>query len=406
MALAVEGRWRLYSAASDAGLLPDPVSWRLQVPASGVGGAELVYPLDGVRADALTDDLWVGLGWEVMDDGGNWIEPDNCRFLPYARQLDEAAGTLTLQAASHGWLLGKAVRWPDLADTEAGKRVFAGATAGHILGWLHDTATARHAIANLAIDFDDAADSDTVAWRDAIDVEYERGVTTRNVMEGLASTFELVWRTRGYTWQVSQTGRFADWPTAAAILLDGRDVTVEHWAADISDAAGEVLATGQDGTWGSALDSDAGTWGRWQVATSTTGARTWTTLTAAAQAELAGRGVHQSAQATLLPGGPRPFIDIAPGHPVTVLRTPPDGANARWGVSRWGEPGAIWDGPTSWHQAIGAPITELVVIDDGAATTATITIGDVTGSATDLLTRTVRAITGGRVARRPVTGIL
>jgi len=418
----LEGRWRLYVDAQDVGLLPDPVNWRVQIPATGVGGFDLTYPLNGLRADVLLDDLWCALGFEVMDSAGGWSEPKCGRFIPFSRTIDYQAGTLQLKGASVGWLLGKAVRWPIPGDDVTGwKHSFPGVTPGGIARWMLNEATRRRALQNVTWDFDHAVDSDGNVWRDAYDAEYELGVTVRQIVDGL-DVFGTVWRTDGWTVQLAQD-RFADVPATSPLLIDGRDVDVQTLSVSLEDAAGEVLMTGNQ-RWGAARDSDVATWGRWQVSVSASGLPQGATLTAAAQRELSQRGAKITTQVDLLPDAKvRPFTDLWPGQSVTVITEIPVSGGPgwrwdegtwddppgwglpgpwRWDVSLWDEPDTGWWTGAAWYSEVNAEVTEIVLTHEGRAT---ITVGEVTGSATDLLTRSVRAITGGRVARRPATGI-
>ena len=147
-------------------------------------------------------------------------------------------------------------------------------------------------------------------------------------------------------------------------------------------------------------------------------------MTAAAQRELSQRGAKITTQVDLLPDAKvRPFTDLWPGQSVTVITEIPVSGGPgwrwdegtwddppgwglpgpwRWDVSLWDEPDTGWWTGAAWYSEVNAEVTEIVLTHEGRAT---ITVGEVTGSATDLLTRSVRAITGGRVARRPATGI-
>ena len=407
MAVAFEpqARWWSWVNGERSALLPDWVSYRVQFPRTGVGGFDVVYPLNGQGAGVLTGDVFSALSIELMDPDGVWSEPVNGRFLPLRRSVDYDAGTVTVSGASLGWLLGKAVRWFQPSDeTPEGKREFVNASAGTILQWHYYWAVLRGAISGLFIDFDGFADSDAVAWADRFDVEYERGVTLRAIWDGFEAD-GLVWRVAGDVIQVAQ-GRFADVPADAATLWAGRDCAVDRIEVSLEGAAGSVMATGQGTEVGAAQLPNFGPWGRWEVAVSHQGATTATTCARLARVELASRGLSRSgATVTLLPTSDyRPMDNLMPGQPVRVRVDADTRQVFRWGVSRWGS-GDVWGSGTTWSQEIAGDVEEIVIADDGTHADVSLSVGDRSEGALELVARQVRGVTGGRVVRRAVTGV-
>lgn len=400
---APQGRWRVYTGAVAGPLLRQWTSSKVQVPRTGVGGFELVYPTDGPDAHLLTDDYLAALGYETMAADGSWHEPANCRFLPLRRTYDAVNRTVTVSGASMGWLAGKVVRWPDTSRETDGKVVFTAESAGQILQWLYYFAMLRQTIRNLAMDWDAFLDSDAQPWAEVYTMDLERGVTWRQVIDGFA-TDGLVWRTSGWTMQLAQGG-FADELATTPILYDGIDVTLDRVEVSIEDAAGTVLATGKDGYWGHDQVTTLPAFGRWEVATTASDVAHGSTLDRVAESELARRGLsRESAMVTLLPSARfRPFDTVGPGQTITVISETPPVGPARWDVDRW-DSGALWGGPQPWWRQITGRIEEVTITDDGKAATVSLAIGEQTRSATDLLTRSVAAITGGRVARGALAG--
>lgn len=398
---APQGRWRVWTTHADASqLLRTWTSYEVSVPHSGVGGMKLVLPVDNPAADQLLDDPWAMLAYEVMDSQGVWSEPPNCRFLALKRTLNLPAGTCTLQGASLGWLTGKAVRWPAAEDVD-GKKVFVNATAGHIAQWVYYWAVVRGALRDLFIDFDETTDSDGLPWAETFDVDYTVGVTWRQILDGLPG---VVWRTDGTTLQLAQDV-FADVPETAAVLYAGRDVTIDTVGSSLDDAAGEILVTGGTNSYGYATTAGLPRWGRWQKTLSASGSSHGGTLTAHATRELATSGAaHDTATVTLLPSARwRVFDTLFPGQQATIVIDDDTGGMAIWDESTWDGP-AGWSHGPSWRRRISDRISEIVITDDGTTATASFTVGQDPGTATELITQTVLGLTGGRVLRRPLTG--
>lgn len=400
---APQGRWRIYTDANPGPLLRQWVSYRVQVPRSGVGGFEVVYPVDGPDAALLTDDYLAAVGYETMDEQGQWSEPANCRFLPLRRTYDAVNRTVTVSGASLGWLTGKVVRWPDPGLETDGKVEFVGRSAGFVLQWMYYFGAIRHAIRNVSMDWDADLDSDAVAWDRVYTMSLDRGVTWRQVIDGFV-TDGLVWRTSGWTMQLAQGG-FADELTTTPIMYDGIDVQLDKVEVSIEDAAGSVLVTGKDDAYGVDGVNVSPVFGRWEVASTASDVAHGSTLARVASAELTRRGLSRtSAMVTLLPSARyRPFDTIAPGQRITVISEAPQVGPGRWDVARW-DTGALWGSGSPWWQQITGRIEEVTITDDGRTASVSLAIGEQSRSATDLLTRSVAAITGGRVARGALAG--
>lgn len=398
-----QGRWRIWRDGRPDVLLPEWVSYRVQVTRSGPGGFDLVLPLDAANVPEMVDDLWIALGYEVLDDDGSWNEPPQCRFIPLTRSIDAAAGTLTLTGASWGWLLGKAVRWPDLGfDNADGKAEFDNASAGAILQWHYYWAIMRKAIRLVTIDFDAAADSDGVAWAERYDVEYDRGVTLRQIFDGF-STDGIVWRTYGDTIQVAQ-GEFADVPDTVPVMRAGIEVAPAVVKVDLTEAAGGVLLVANQ-MYARAVHPAIGPWGRWEISVSQSGTTGDATLDRLARQELATHGDSEpSATVTLLPSSDlRPFDTIRVGMFATVRMQYDEGRVWRWDISRWDSDETLGAGG-SWSTEITSRIDEIVITDDGTNAEVALTLGARTRSPQELLLETTLGATGGRVARRPLSG--
>lgn len=401
---APQGRWRIYTGARPGPLLRQWVSYKVQVPRTGVGGFELVYPVDGPDAALLTDDYFAALGYEVMDDEGVWSEPKNCRFLPVNRTYDATTRTVTVSGASVGWLTGKVVRWPDTALENADSKIaFTSQSAGQIIQWMYYFAALRQAIKNVSMDWDAAYDSDAQPWERLYTMALDRGVTWRQVIDGFASD-GLVWRTSGWTMQLAQWG-FADEIDTTPVLYDGIDVSLDRMEVSIADAAGAVLVTGKDDAFGTDYTSALPVFGRWEVTATASDVDHGSTLAQVASTELTRRGLSRAAaMVTLLPSARyRPWDTIGPGQTITVMSESPPVGPARWDNDHW-DGGASWGGQAPWWRQITGRIEEITIVDDGKAATVSLAIGEQTRTATDLLNRTVAAITGGRVARGALAG--
>lgn len=459
-----QGRWRVWIDASPGPYLPEWVSYRIQIPRSGVGGFELVVPLDSPNSQPLRDDLFTALSYEVMDQFGEWSEPPQGRCIPVTRRIDYKAQTLTLTGGTYGWLLGKAIRWYDsLQENVDGKKVFVNATVGTILAWHFNAAMDRYALQNLTIDFDGTYDSNGKVWLTTADVEYERGTPLKDIFDGFAS-LGILWRTSGSTIQVVQ-GEFADTPTDVPVMWSGIDVELDAFEVSLDSAAGAVLAVGQNEV-GYAMEPYVGPYGRWQVSASQSGTSTNSTLTTLATLDLQSRGPSRSGSTvTLLPSSDfLPFDTIKPGQVVSVRTTGEVDNVFYWDLSNWDEdvwgdsisvtvnttrevnPALQWDvskwdetlwglyvtkthyvttdhvfqtfrWDTSfwdedvwgvggyWWEEVTDQIDEIVVADDGAHATVSFTVGTMTMDSRELLSRTVRSVTGGRVVRRSLTGV-
>lgn len=398
------GRWRLLVDGAAGPILPTWTSYRAQLPASGVGGVDLSLPAAAPGAATLLDDPWCGLVYEVMDGDGQWFEPPNGRFVILSRQMDTATDVATVKGASLGWLLGRVVRWPmPWAEDDQGKVTLAKATAGHVAQWFYYWAAVRAAVANIAIDWDAGQDSDGVPWSRIMTAVYERGVTWRQVMDGLASD-GIVWRFDAQTMRVAQ-GRFADVPAGAPMLYDGLDVTVDRVEQALDDVAGTVLALGSDNEYGQASVGVVPPWGRWDVSVSHSGTSDRVALGRLSADDLLTRGASMSsATITLLPTSRiRPWVDLVPGQETTVIIDPDQAPVWRWDQSRW-DSTVPWGEPTPWHREVSGQVLELVAAGTPDAETVSATIGARRLAANETLTRTVTALTGGRVARGTLTG--
>lgn len=398
-----QGRWRIWRDGQPDVLLPEWISYKVQVTRSGPGGFELVLPIDGVNVDEMIADLWIALGYEVLDDDGSWNEPPSCRFLPTTRKIDTTAGTLTLSGASWGWLLGKAVRWPDpYFDNADGKAEFDNASAGAILQWHYYWAIMRKALRNITIDFDAAADSDGTAWVERYDVEYDRGVTLRQIFDGFTAD-GIIWRTYGDTIQVAQ-GEFADVPADIPVMRAGIEVEPAVVQVDLTSAAGAVLLVAND-TYARAAKPAIGPFGRWETSVSQGGTTGDGTLERMARMELSTYGAAEpSATLTLLPSCElRPFDTVRVGMFATVRMNYDEGRVWRWDISRWDSDETLGSGGT-WSSEITGRIDEMTITDDGTHAEVALTIGERSRSPQELLTESALGASGGRVTRRPLSG--
>lgn len=399
---APQGRWRVYTDAVAGPLLTEWVSSSVSVPRTGVGACELVVPRGGDNVDLVLGDFDAVLGYETMSPLGAWTEPANCRFLPAQRSYDDATDTLKLSGVSMGWLTGKAVRWRQVAgENTDGKVVIENWTAGQILQWFYYWAALTSGLSNITIDWDGTDDSDGNPWVRRYSVTYDRGVTWRQVLDGLASD-GLVWRFAGFTMQAAQDG-FADEIATQPILYNGVDVQVDAIGVSSADVAGAIMVTGDGTASGVASVQTVPTWGRWQMSQSQSGMSNAAELGRIAAAELTRRGlVRESATVTLLPSSDyRPFDTVGPGQTLTVILDA-DSSGARWDVSRWDL--STWGEGSSWWREMSGRVEEIVISDDGKEAKVSLRIGEQTATATDLLTRTVTAITGGRVPRGVISG--
>lgn len=400
----LEGRWRIWRNGAPSDLLPEVISSKVQVLRSGPGGFEVVLPIDGVNVAELVDDLWIALGYEVLALDGTWIEPPSCRFIPLVRRINYDDSTLTISGASLGWIFGKVVRWPDpFRENSDGKIEFNDASAGTILQWHYYFGFVRRAIQNVTIDFDASADSDGVLWADRYDVDYERGVTFRQILDGFVAD-GIVWRTYGDTLQVAQ-GTFADTPTEIPVLRGGIEVSPSVVEASLDNAVGTALLTAGPGLYAAATATNFGEWGRWEVSVSQQGVKGASTLDRLARAELARHGaVESTATVQLLPNAEwRAFDNVRVGSVVTVQYTFDEGRVWRWDRSRWDSDEPFGSGGT-WSTEITGAIEEMVITDDGTETEVALTVGDRRRSAEELFAETTLGLTGGRVTRRPITG--
>jgi hypothetical protein len=404
MAITPEGRWRIWDGDTSGPLVREWVSYRIQVPRSGVGGFDLTFPADAPGASVLIDSPRVALGFEIMAEDGSWSEPPNCRMLVLRRTYDPAAGTVTVSGAGVGWLLGKIIRWPDPeAESDDGKIIFTDRTVGSIMRWLHVSATSRGSLAGLTRGFDSTVDANSDAWERTYSIDVARGVTARQVLDGFTGD-GLTWRCDGLSWRIAQ-GPFDDIATDVPILFDGVDCKADKIEVSLEDSAGVVLATGRDTAYGAASVRMVPEFGRWDVATTQSDVEWGSVLTRAAQDELTRRGLSRSsAMVTLHPSDRwRPFDTITPGQTITVIIDPPDIGPARWGVDYWGS-GVVWGSGTPWWRQITAVVEEVTISDDGKGAAASLAIGEQSRSATEMLTSAVSAITGGRIARGALGG--
>jgi hypothetical protein len=397
---APQGRWWL-DTSEGRFPLPEWVSYRVQVPRTGVGGFNLTLPRSGPNVATLMADPYASITFEVMADSGAWIEPPQARFLPLQRTYNSATGTVAITGAGLGWLTGRIVRGPYLFDDVNGKITFTNRTAGYILRWLWNDQVRRRAVVGITPDFDNVTDSNGEPWAETFTLAYERGVTLRQVLDGFASD-GVVWRMSGASWQAAQ-GAFDDEPSDIPTLYDGIDVQADQVSISMEEVAGSVLAIGGAGEVARSEVATTPRWGRWEVAQShgdTTGAA----LARLALAERLRRGlVKESATVTLLPSARyRPFQTVFPGQTVTVRFEAPPGFAGRWDVARWDS--GQWGGPPRWWESQTGRIEEIVIADDGRASTVSLQIGEHVGSPDDLVRTTVSALTGGVIVRGTATG--
>lgn len=381
--------------------LPEWSSYRVSVPYSGVGGFDLTLPRQGLNVDRLMSDMQVAVVYEVMDEAGVWSEPPNCRFLPLKRTYQVSEGTVTVAGAGLGWLLGRVVRGPYLYDDADYRVGFTARSAGYILTWFWNAARTRRAVLGIAPDFDPFHDSNGDDWPETYDLDYDRGVTLRQALEGFESD-GLIWRLEGAKWQATY-GAFGDTPTDVPTLFDGIDVAADQVSVDLAEAAGSVLAVGKDGYYAWAQSEGVGRWGRWEVSQSH-GSATGASVDRLAVAERARRGVSkEGATVTLLPSARfRPFDTIAPGQTVAIRFESPLGTAGYWNQSNWNE--TYWGGSGRWWETQSGVVNELVVADDGKQASVSFSIGSREFSSDDLVRQSVTALTGGSMVRGVLAG--
>lgn len=397
---APQGRWWLDTVD---GLLPLPewVSYRVQVPHSGVGGFDLTLPRQGLNVERLLADMQTALVYEVMAANGSWQEPPNCRFLPLKRTYNSKDSTVSVSGAGLGWLLGRIVRGPYAYDNDDHMVEFTARSAGYILSWFFNAQKVRRGVLGISPGFDLFHDSNGEDWPETYNIDYDRGLTLRQVMDGFESD-GLLWRMNGTSWEVVADA-FGDTPADVPTLYDGIDVQADQVSVDLSEYAGTVLATGKDGYYAWSQTDTAGRWGRWEVAQSH-GQATGAAVDRLAVAERSRRGVRrESSTVTLLPSARfRPFDTIVPGQSIVVQYESPSTIAGRWNQSNWNE--TYWGGPGRWWESQGGPVNEIVVTDDGTASTVSLSIGAREASPDDLLRQAVTSLTGGVVVRGTLGG--
>jgi hypothetical protein len=294
------------------------------MPFGDVGGIGLDYPAVGPKSPWLAS--WCEIALEVSYDNGlNWTEPNNARYLRLRRKGDQVdkPKVVTYEGPGYVWLLDKAKVLPEGKLNADGTRAFLSANPGTILRTLLLEAQARGELPGMDVStFNEDHDSNGTAWAKVITLYYEPGVSYLTILlnlhdQGLLD-FTMAGRSLGvYNADTVMAG------DSGARLLKGRDLTEAPYTATGEGIASHVFLAGDKGLTFERTNATAPQpWGRWtefisQGGVSDTG--TMTVLTDAALDLASAEREENTYGLTFDAAKYLPFRDYGLGKDVTVV---------------------------------------------------------------------------------------
>ncbi|RYN13519.1 hypothetical protein PG2006B_1093 [Bifidobacterium animalis subsp. animalis] len=275
MSKTLHARLKAYAAnGAVLGLLPEPLSWDANICRNENGTLNVTYsPLalhGGILARPLTDGLEIAI--EVSDGTGEWMEPDNCRFVivGQSRNRKDGTQTVTLTGITYTWLLNKAKGLNlDALIKEgdnAGKRPFLSANPGRIVKTLLDENQARGGIP-ITCGFDAGKDSANTAWARIMTLYYDPGVSVMTALDNLAANGVCDWVSRRRQLLMYNT----DSPALCRDLSDSIRIDLPRQTLDapdeasIEDLASTVLVKGDNIAFTASNPSAPTPWGKWEL---------------------------------------------------------------------------------------------------------------------------------------------
>ncbi|MEU6789884.1 fibronectin type III domain-containing protein [Nonomuraea angiospora] len=253
------------------GTLPHHFGFEVGAPLNDVPSLKLSYPAAGVGAEWLAAPVEIAVEYAI--DGGQWQEPDGCRFLRIKRGADatDQGGTRTYDCPAWSWQLRKLVMYAGGVMVE-GKRQLSAVTPGALLRTIVQEGKARGALPGLVIDFTSTHDSAGLAWDTTrlLTVELEPGIDLLTLLINLAEQGVLDWTMSGRTLRVyregSTLGRQLGTGGSPVELRLGRDIDEAPDSATLEDLATAILIRGEKGLAVEVTNPSAvSPWGRWET---------------------------------------------------------------------------------------------------------------------------------------------
>jgi hypothetical protein len=288
-------RLRAYAPnGADLGPLPTPEAVTAAYPLDDIGGLSLTYAAIAPRSNLLGQPCEIAV--EVSPDNGrNWMEPDNSRFLYLTDGADplEQAPKYAVEAKGYVFVFTKARVLPNGQINADGKRAFLSATPGAILKTLITEAQTRGALNGVThSSFSAGADSAGAAWAKQLTIYYEPGLDLLAILQNLADQGFIDFRMRKRELLVynADTAMAVDRTVGAGqvTLRAGRDLTEAPFRRTWEGLASYAYFAGDAGAKYEYTNPAAVTpWGRWETFISNGSVSDQGTMAALTQAELA-----------------------------------------------------------------------------------------------------------------------
>lgn len=234
------------------GVLPDVLSMTLTVPRADTPTLTLTYPVQSEAVRGLLLDTQIEVAVEYTNDGENWIEVPDARFISFessTNPVGDGTQSRSLQAVHVSNRLNEALVWdaPKEATVADGKRHFLNATPGMILRTVWDAATARGWGKDLTLACTVTDDASGARWATKTTIDYEKSITIGQIVDSLTTLgmIETTWVGRTLYVYNADTTLARDRTNLVWRLW--RDTTGAPERTSWADICTDVLVKGENG---------------------------------------------------------------------------------------------------------------------------------------------------------------
>lgn len=234
------------------GVLPDVLSMTLTVPRTDTPTLTLTYPVQSEAVRGLLLDTQIEVAIEYTNDGENWIECPDARFISFessTNPVGDGTQSRSLQAVHVSNRLNEALVWdaPQEATAADGKRHFLNATPGMILRTVWDAATARGWGKDLTLACTVTDDASGARWATKTTIDYEKSITIGQIVDSLTTLgmIETTWV--GRTLYVYNTDTTLARDRTNLVWRLWRDTTGAPERTSWADICTDVLVKGENG---------------------------------------------------------------------------------------------------------------------------------------------------------------